>query len=151
MQRSVFMGILVVLVVLGISMIRVPESGDPGYMILFDDMPDIKSEQIYYAGREIGQIRSTDRGARDVIKITAQLDEDFLQEMGNNIAFYPDHGRLTATRLQAIGEPLPKDAILCGFSSKITLGWFKFKTMLENRISAANHRALSLYRKSGLS
>lgn len=151
MQRSVFIGILAVLVVLGISMIRVPESDDTGYMILFDDSPDIQSEKIYYVGREIGQIMSTDQGARDIIRIKAQLDEDFLQEMGNNMVFYPDHGRLTATRLQTVGEPLPKDAILCGFSSRITLGWFKLKTMLENRISAANRRAQSLYRKSGLS
>jgi hypothetical protein len=150
MQRT-FVVFFILTIILGISMIRVPESAESGNMIIFDDTPKLTSDLIYYADREIGKILATDEGNKKVVKITAQLDDAFLQEMGNNIAFYPDHGRLNATRLQAVGEPLPKDAIFCGFSSKIMLGWFKLKTILDNRISAANRRALSLYRQSGLS
>jgi hypothetical protein len=150
MQRSAFIGVFILIIILGIAMIRVPGNEENGYTIIFDDMPKISSDLIFYANREIGKIITKDEGAKKVVRITAQLDDDFLLEMGNNIAFYPDYGRLNATRLQAVGKPLPDDAIFCGFSSKLSLSWFKLKTLLENRISAANRRALNLYRQSGL-
>lgn len=151
MQRSAFIGIFVLFIILGIAMIRVPGNEQNGYTIIFDDLPKISSDQIFYANREVGKILTQDEGANKVVRITARLDEDFLQEMGNNIAFFPDYGRLNAMRLQAVGKPLPDDAIFCGFSSKMSLTWFRLKTLLKNRISAANRRALNLYRQSGLS
>jgi hypothetical protein len=152
MQRWAITGILILIVVLGIGTLRTtPPQHDAGYAIIFDKMPNVSDERIFFSNEPIGKIQSRHEGAVGVVKLVVDLNADFLDQLGNNIAFYPEHGRLTADKLQTTGEALSKDAVLCGFTSKAAFNWFKFKTILSNRISAAGRRAQALMKESGLS
>lgn len=155
MQRWLITGILVLVVVLGIGTLTTtpPEPGGNGggYAIVFDEMPKLYDEQIFFANESVGKIQSRVEGTSGVVKIMVDLNVEFVDQFGNSIAFYPDHGRLTAVKLQTTGESLPKNAVLCGFSSKGALTWFKLKTIFSNRVTAAGRRAEALLAKSGLS
>ena len=154
MQRYGIAGLLIAILILGIVVNRTPQTEqekNKGYTVFFDAKPKLYGDLIYHANQQIGQILSSTEGAAGVLKLMVDLDRDFVDDMGTNIAFYADHGRLNVIRLQTEGPPASEDELFCGFSSKAGLNWFKFKTLLKNRISAAQRRAQDLHRKSGLS
>lgn len=153
MQRTLIIFIIVIAIVLGIALNKTPQEQDEGdgHIIVFNEMPNIHKEGIYYQNKEVGQITDTIKGSKGIIAFTVSLDKAFVQTMGINVVFFPEHGVLSADRLQSVTPPLPDYFIFCGFSSKARLKWFKFRTLFNNRITSANRRALKLYRKSGLS
>jgi hypothetical protein len=155
MQRWLISGILVIVVVLGIGTLTTtpPElgGGGGGYTIVFDEMPKLYDEQIFFSNEIVGKIQSKAEGSSGVVRMMVDLNAEFVDRVGNSIVFFPDHGRLSAVKLQTAGESLPKDAVLCGFSSKGSLNWFKLKTIFSNRVTAAGRRAEALLEKSGLS
>ena len=137
--------------ILGISLLRSPNEIKNGYTIVFDEMPNLYEDEVYNSNQVIGHIVAKTEGTTRVSKMVVFIGDEFQPEMGTHIAFYADRGRLNVTHLQSVGTVLSKDALICGFSSKADLNWFKFLTLLKNRVSAANRRAATLYRKSGLS
>jgi hypothetical protein len=155
MQRWLITGILVLIVVLGIGTLTTtppePGRGGGGYAIVFDGMPKLYNDHIFLSNEIVGKIQSKIEGTSGVVKMMVDLNAEFVDQVGNSIAFYPDHGRLSAVKLQTAGESLPKDAVLCGFSSKGALNWFKLKTIFSNRVTAAGRRTEALLEKSGLS
>ena len=151
MQRTFIFSIIALAIILGVALNQTPHNDDVGYIIVFNGMPDIRKEGIYYENQEVGRITNTVKGSKDVVAFTAVLDEAFIQEMGMNVVFFPEYGALKAFRLQSVSPPLPEDFVFSGFSSKASLNWFKFRTIFNNRITSANRRALKLYQKSGLS
>ena len=155
MQRYGIAGVFVAILVIGIASNHAPQTEQvqkkEGYAVFFNAKPKLYSNSIYYANQQIGQILSSTQGTAGVLKMVVDIEKDFVDTMGANIAFYPDHGRLNIVRLQTEGPPVSGDELFCGFSSKAGLNWFKFKTLLKNRILAAQRRAQDLHRKSGLS
>lgn len=81
-------------------------------------------------------------------QVVIQLSPDALQTLGSPV-FYVDRGRLEAERLDCLSSPLEKGALLCGLASKTELNWFKFKTVLRDRMAAARQRALFLRARFG--
>ena len=155
MQRYGIAGVLIAILIIGIASNHAPQTEQQvdkkGYVVLFDEKPKLYNDLIYYANQQIGQILSSTEGNAGVLKMVVDIEKDFVDDTGFNIAFYPDHGRLNVVRLQTEGPPVSGDELFCGFSSKAALNWFKFKTLLKNRIAAAQRRAQELHRKSGLS
>ncbi len=123
-----------------------------GFAVMFDRMPKINDENnLYYKGMIVGSIHSRTVGAGNVAKIIVTLKEDFARYNGNNLALYLRNGRLEVAKLTAIGQPLQNGDLLSGFSSRAGLNWFKFKTLISDRINAAKYRARNLNDRFGSS
>jgi hypothetical protein len=151
MQRTIFIGIILIIIIFGVIINQTPKESGDGYNIVFDEMPDIRNEGIYYNNAEIGHITSILKGSKGITVLTVTLDKALVQDLGMGVVFFPDHGILNAFRIKSTTAPLPEDFVFCGFSSEAGLKWFKLRTIFSNRISSASRRALKLFRKSGLS
>jgi len=147
MRRGVWFGI--VLMVLLIDAGCAPQPSQDGQKVLFDGFTNVFDKGVYYRGTQIGTIQSTETGSANVTQITIAVSPDFKPQMGNHVVFYVDGGRLEAVQLQAFGDPLEKGTPLCGFASKAEFNWFKFKTLLNDRVSAARQRVLVLQARLG--
>ena len=116
---------------------------------MFEGNPRIYKQDVYFRGRTIGQILDQKVGGGSVYKITIRLLPEFARTAGKNWVFFADHGRLHASRISATGQPLAAGDKACGFSSKAGLTWFKFKTLLNDRVYKANQKAENLSRRFG--
>ena len=72
-----------------------------------------------------------------------------MDKADSNWVFFVDNGRLTAFRIAPLGKPTTQGDNLCGFGSKAALNWFRFKTLLTNRIYKARQIADTLTRRFG--
>lgn len=135
-------------VVLGITVMAVngcsPNTKGKGLNVFFENMPDLLDNQVYFRGEMVGTVQSFSTGGFRVAKLVVVLKDDFLRETGNNLAFVVRFDRLEAIKLSSIGQPLEKETPLCGFTSPMELNWFKVKTLIGNRIVAAEKRARTL-------
>lgn len=120
-----------------------------GYYVMFDSLPELYDDAVYYAGAKVGAIVARTTGKMGGARMTITLEDRFARESGNAVVFYATRGRLEAEPLFMGAGLLQKGALLCGFSSKSGLVWFKFKTLLTDRSSAAKARALALQEKFG--
>ena len=118
-----------------------------GIHVMFKGIPKIHHAEVYHHGRVVGSIvdHSTVHGGASMV--TIRISPDYKQHAGQHWAFYVDMGRLTAGRLNSSGNPLKTGDRLCGFHSKSAFNWFKVKTLLVDRISAAGRRAEKLHRR----
>ncbi|KJS30319.1 MAG: hypothetical protein VR64_16575 [Desulfatitalea sp. BRH_c12] len=120
------------------------------YAVMFDGLANVYDQGVYLDGAQIGQIQSTEVGVGNVTRMMIRLSPQALQEMGTNTVFLVKMGRLEGLRLQGLGaEPLQKGAPLCGFTSTADWTWFKVKTLLNDRIVAAQKRAQALQLRFG--
>lgn len=120
-----------------------------GDAVLFDGPVHLFDEGVYWQGTKVGTVVNQETGSGNILRVTVDLSPELKNQMGNNMAIYVDNGRLSVARLQGIGEPLEAGTPLCGFTSKTDLHWFKFKTLLNDRITKATQRALSLQAQFG--
>ncbi len=123
---------------------RETTTAEDGYAVLFGGIPQVYDKGVYFNGESVGTIESTQASAANVTKMVVSLAPEFVQTMGNNMAFYVNAGRLEAAPLQNIGQAYVKGEPLCGFHSKADLNWFKFKTLMLDRTLAARELALGL-------
>ncbi|MFZ1985701.1 MAG: hypothetical protein WAU91_14880 [Desulfatitalea sp.] len=142
MRRGVWFGIVLMVLLIGAGCS--PQPSQDGQKVLFDGLTNVFDNGVYYRGTQVGTIQSKETGSANVTRITIMVTPDFAPWMGNHVVFFVDGGRLEAVQLQAFGDPLEKGAPLCGFASKAEFNWFKFKTLLNDRVSAARQRALAL-------
>jgi hypothetical protein len=141
--------IVIVTALIGLTGCNPMTSSQQGHGVIFEKQPRIYKQEVYYQGRSIGRILDQKSGAGLVHKVTIQLAPENTDMACNNWVFYVDNGHLTAFKIAAFGNPLPKDANICGFSSKAALNWFWFKTLLTNRIYKAHQKADALTRRFG--
>jgi hypothetical protein len=127
---------------------KVSKSSQDDIAVLFDGIANLCDQGVYLNGVRIGQIQSSQLGAGNVTKTSIQLSPEAVQMLGNMV-FYIDMCQLKAVELQGVGAPFQKGAPLCGFTSKAELNWFKFKTLLSDRIAAAKRRAAALQARFG--
>jgi len=120
-----------------------------GYPVLFEDPPNLYDDGVYDSGQRVGSIVSKEMGATGITRLVITLSSDFLNETGNNFALCAHAGRLEVDKLHTFGEPLSQDALICGFTSKSELTWFKLKTLLNDRVRAAQKRAKALQARLG--
>ena len=135
----------VLLVMLGFTLSAVdscsPNNHQDGYSVYFETMPNLQDNQVRYNGKTVGTVVSSATGGFRVAKLIVALNEGFAQEAGKNLAFFVRYGSLEATKLSSFGQPLDNETPLCGFNSSMELNWFKIKTLIGDRIAAAEKRA----------
>ena len=120
-----------------------------GYAAVFEDAPNLYDDGVYDSGHRVGNIFAKETGATGETRLMITLSPEFLNETGNNFVLYAHAGRLEVDKLHAFGEPLSQDALICGFTSKSKLTWFKLKTLLNDRVRAAQKRAKVLQARIG--
>lgn len=118
-----------------------PNKTAGGVIVFFENMPNLQDSQVYYKGDLVGTVQSSSIGGFRVARLVVTLKDDFLRETGNNLAFFVRYGRLEVIRLSSVGRPLGEKTPLSGFNSSMDLNWFKIKTLIGDRISAAEKRA----------
>jgi hypothetical protein len=123
-------------------------SSTPGLQVVFDGRPTIAQPEVFFANKVVGQITSRQMGKGSVELITIHPAPEFKNRVGRDWVFFVDRGRIRAARIGTSGKPLASDEKLCGFHSKPALKWFKFKTLLSDRVYKASRRAQMLYRRS---
>ena len=144
-----WVGFLVTLLVYVVATGCAPKDKQDGYAVLFDGQIHLYDDGVYYTGNQVGSIQSKQAGEGGITRLTIALSPDFVADTGNNLALYVHAGRLEVAKLQTLGQVLEKDALLCGFVSKSELTWFKIKTLLNDRIKAAQIRAAALQARLG--
>ena len=122
-----------------------PKADQEGIYVMFKGAPKIHRTEVFLNGRTVGKIQDQQTATGAVTKITIQIDPEFEHHAGHHWAFYVEHGRLTAGRLNTSGKPVKAGDRVCGFDSKSSFNWFKVKTLLSNRISTAMRRAEKLF------
>jgi len=148
MRRGIWF--VIALMALMISMGCAPQpSQKAGQAVLFDGLINVFDNGIYYRGTQIGSIQATETGKGNVTRVTIAISPEFAANMGEHVVFYVDGGHLEAAQLQSFGIPLEPGAPLCGFASQAEFNWFKFKTLLKDRVGAARQRALGLQARMG--
>lgn len=122
-------------------------SGKEGVYVMFEGNPGIYHNEVYYRGRIVGTIQNKEIKNGTTGRIAIKIDPDYRQYAGQHWAFYVDHGRLIADRLNSSGKSIQPGDTMCGFSSKSAFTWFKVKTLLGNRVLKAHRRAEKLNRR----
>lgn len=115
--------------------------------VMFDGRPHITQPDVYFANKVVGKITSRHTGKGSVEMITIGLLPEFKKRIGRHWAFFVDNGRIEATRIGSADKPVSADDRLCGFRTKSAFHWFKFKTLLSDRVYKASLRAEMLYRR----
>jgi hypothetical protein len=146
MQRWV--GILLVLSLLALGS-GCAKAKQDGHAVMFEGLVQLYDQGVYFNGTRVGEVQSVDKGAGHVTRVLIQFSPGFIEKMGSNVAIYVDGGRLQADKLQGLGGALDPAAPICGFGSQAALNWFKFKTLLNDRIPVAQRRALELQARMG--
>jgi hypothetical protein len=143
--------IAIVLAVAGIGLAgcNPMTSSRQGLGVVFENPPRIYQQEVYFRGQTIGQILDQETGRGSVHKVTIQLAPEHLNKAASNWVFYVDKGRLNAFQIAAFGNPPDPEANICGFGSKAALNWFRFRTLLTNRIYKAGQIANDLTRRFG--
>ncbi len=144
-MKCIAVAIISLIVLAGVTGCQ--ETAGDGIHVMFKGVPKIHDTEVYHRGRVVGSVleQSTVEGGTSMV--TIRVSPDYKKHAGHHWAFYVDMGRLTAGRLNSSGSPLKPGDRVCGFHSKSALNWFKVKTLLGDRISAAGRRAEKLHRR----
>ena len=124
-------------------------SGQEGIQVMFERNPRIYKTEIYYFGQVIGEVIDQKPGNGAAYKVVVRLNSDYAKDVGQHWVLYADNGCLNAATLYVSGQPLAAGGKLCGFDSKAALNWFKFKTLLTDRVYKATQKAELLSRRFG--
>jgi hypothetical protein len=141
--------IVIAMVGIGLAGCNPMTSSRHGRGVMFESPPRISSQDVYCNGRAIGKILDQKTGKGSVCKVTVQLSSEHTGKADSNWVFYVDDGRLNAYRIAPFGHPQDQGENLCGFSSKAALNWFRFKTLLTDRIYKARQIADARTRRFG--
>jgi hypothetical protein len=119
------------------------------YYVMFDGAPSLYDESVYFLGKEIGKIKNKEVFAGNALKLTVSIDDAYKDMMTDNVVFYEDFGKLFYDVVDNFGNPLSPGANVLGFDSKISLAWFKTRTLLTRSSSVASKKADRLSALSG--
>jgi hypothetical protein len=122
-------------------------SSNQDLKVMFDGRPDITHPDVYFVSKMVGKITSRQMGKGSVEMITIGLLPEFKKSIGRHWVFFVDNGRIQAARIGSAGKPISTADRLCGFRSKAAFNWFRFKTLLSDRVYKASLRAEMLYRR----
>ncbi len=146
-ERIKYIAVVVISLIVVAVVTGCQDTAGDGIHVMFRGVPKIHHAEVYHHGRVVGSVleQSTVEGGASMV--TIRVSPDYKKHAGHHWAFYVDMGRLTAGRLNSSGSPLKPGDRVCGFHSKAALNWFKVKTLLGDRISAAGRRADKLHRR----
>ncbi len=143
-----FFGVLLVLGLMISGCSQSPAKKDV-YYVVFDGTPVIYDENVYCFGKKIGTILNKERLSGNTMKLTVSIDDAYKNMMKDNVVFFEDFGRLFYDVVDNFGRPLSPGANILGFDSKISLAWFKARTLLTRSSFAASKRANQLSASAG--
>ncbi|MDA8139843.1 MAG: hypothetical protein M0036_14430 [Desulfobacteraceae bacterium] len=146
MRRRV--GILLLLSILALFS-GCAKAKQEGHAVMFEGLVQLGEQGVYFKGERVGEVLSLDQGAGYVTRAMVRLSPEFITHMGNNMALYVDSGLLQADTLQGMGGEFDPTVPICGFGSQAAFNWFKFKTLLNDRVFVARQRALELQARMG--
>lgn len=118
--------------------------------VMFDGRPNITQPDVYFANKVVGKITDRQMGKGSVEMIAISLLPEFKKQIGRHWVFFVDNGRIQAARIGSADTPISDDDRLCGFRSKSAFNWFRFKTLLSDRVYKASLRAEMLHRRFAL-
>ncbi len=144
-----WVGVLLTLLIVVVATGCAPKTSGEGYVAMFDGPVSVADQDVYFTGVKVGTIAAMETSASNVTRVVISPLSEFKAQIGAHLVLYAHAGRLEVSRLKSIAEPLEEGMPLCGFATKSELRWFKFKTLLSNRVSAAQKRALSLSARFG--
>ena len=134
---------------IGLTCCNPMTSSRQGLAVIFESPTRIYKQEVYFRGQSIGRILGQETGKGSVQKVSIQLSADHIDKAASNWVYYVDNGRLTAFRIAPFGNSRDQGANICGFNSKAALNWFRFRTLLTNRIYKAGQIADTLTRRFG--
>lgn len=122
-----------------------PGGKEQGIQVYFNAPPTLYKQDVYWQGQAIGKILGQETGQSPVTRVTIALDAPFESKIGPNWAFFANNGRLHAGRLAIGAEASATEIYVNGFTSKAAFNWFKFKTLINDRVGKAKRRAGRLH------
>jgi hypothetical protein len=122
-------------------------SSQQDVQVMFDGRPNITQPNVYFVNKVVGKITSRQMGNGSVEMIAIGFLPEFKKHVGRHWVFFVDNGRIQAARIGTAVRSISADERLCGFRSKSAFNWFKFKTLLSDRVYKASLLAEMLYRR----
>ena len=118
------------------------------YYVMFDSQPSLYDTKVYFLSRPIGEILGNEKIAINGAKLTINIDDAYQDMMKENTVFFENMGKLNYTTIGSLGKAVEPGAKLLGFDSKISLYWFKTRTLLSQSSAIAARKADQLFRLS---
>ena len=115
------------------------------YYVMFDNGPHLYDNGVYLPGKAIGEIVANDRIGLGGARITIVVDPAYEELIKDNTVFYETMGKLTLGSLGSFGTPLAPGGKMLGFDSKMSLFWFKTRTVLTQSSLVAARKAEQLF------
>ena len=144
-----WIAIVLTMVGMGLAGCNPMTSNRQGRGVMFESPPRIYNQHVYYSGQTIGKILDQKTGKGSVCMVNIQLSSEHISKADSNWVFYVDDGRLNAYRIAPFGNPLAQGEHLCGFNSRAALNWFRFRTLLTDRIYKVRQIADTRARRFG--
>ncbi len=120
---------------------------DKVFYVMFEDNPELASNDIYLKGMKIGDIISQKSAGEDVHVAKISIDPKYDDLMKDNVIFMVDDGRLEYDTVDEEGQDLNEGAKILGFTGKTSLYWFRTKNKVRNVSNAAVEKAEELYNR----
>lgn len=115
------------------------------YYVIFEEKPELATQEVYASGLEIGKISSQKPSADGMVVAKISVENEHADLIRENVVFYVSEGKLTLDTVGENGNPLSEGAKILGFTGKTSLVWFKTKNKVKNISNAAVNKAQELY------
>ena len=121
---------------------------DVVYYVVFQDNPNIQSDNIVSKGITIGKMIAKDIGTDNLVQVKIGIKKEKSPLITDSSCFVVDKGILSYAELKEGGAPLPENAKIIGFASKTSLIWYKTKIIADEVTSTVFEKAQELYEES---
>ena len=118
------------------------------YHVMFEKYPNIYDSGVYLNGRQIGEILEK-KNISGKTEITIFIQDEYRELMKDNAVFFVDFGRLNFKAISNFGKSLEPGESVLGFNSKLSVLWFKTKSLLTPSSKAAARKAKMLSISNG--
>ncbi|MFC1828810.1 hypothetical protein ACFL0O_04275 [Thermodesulfobacteriota bacterium] len=117
------------------------------FYVMFEDKPEITNSTVSFNGAEMGKIVSQKLGFDNICEVSVTINNEHVKNMKDNVVFCVSNGRLEYHTFTGSGALLANEAPVLGFSSNLSLSWFKVKNTLNNLPMEASKNACELHEK----
>ena len=143
MRRSVTLTLL--LAMLLVAGCQQPGTSSNLFFIMCEGTPALFDNAVYANGVSVGEIVEKATAGNGITRLAIVMSGEQRELMRDSTAFYVSGGRLTYTALAGYGNPVEPGAKLMGFSSRLSMGWFKTRNLMTQTSRAASDRAQALF------
>ena len=114
------------------------------YWVMIEAAANVFDAAVVHNGTAIGSIQSKEVSPLLVTRLGLAISPEYREMITGSTVFYVSAGRLNADSLERMGVPAAPGAVFLGFPSKMSLQWFKTRTLFSRsaEVAAENARAL---------